>query len=264
MGIDLTPGSRDFMPQDAVQAQPVAIVDESLARQFLPDGAAVGKPLKIFGDTNTTVVGVAKHVRLWNIRDEEGRGQVYRPHAQATYRGMTVAIRATGDAAPVETAARAALRAIDPAQPLTQVRPMSAVVAQSLGEQRLLMVLVLGFAATALVLAMLGIYGVTASAVTQRTRELGIRMALGAQRGSVIAAVLRQPMVLVLAGIGTGLAATLALAHVLQRFLYGVSSTDERVLAGVVVLTALVAFAAGYLPARVATRVDPASVLRAD
>jgi len=264
MGIELTPGSRDFTAQDGVQAPPVAIVDESLARQFFPDGSAVGKSLTIFGDTNTMVVGVANHVRLWNIRDEEGRGQVYRPHAQATYRGMTVAIRAAGDAAPVETAARATLRAIDPAQPLTQVRPMSAVVAQSLGEQRLVMVLVLGFAATALVLAMLGIYGVTASAVTQRTRELGIRMALGAQRGSVIAAVLRQPMVLVLAGIGTGLAATLALAHVLQRFLYGVSSTDERVLAGVVVLTALVAFAAGYLPARVATRVDPASVLRGD
>ena len=264
MGVELLAGGRDFTSLDRPGSAPVAIIDESLARTFFPEGNAVGKALTVFGDTMTTIVGVARHVRLWNIRDEAGRGQIYRPHAQVPYRGMTIAIGVTGDPAPVESAARAALRAMDAAQPLTQVRPMEVVVAQSLAEQRLVTVLVLGFAATALVLAMLGVYGVTAAAVTQRTRELGIRMALGAQRGSVIATVLRRPMLLVLLGVGAGLLATLGLARAMERFLYGVSATDPRVLAAVAIVITGVALVAGYVPARGATRVDPALVLRGD
>ena len=264
MGVELTGGSRDFTASDDAKSPPVAVIDETLAKKFFPKGDAIGKQMIVFGDTATTIVGVARRVRVWNIRDEEGRGQVYRPHAQVTYRGMTIVVRTTGDRAPIESAVRAVLHDIDPLQPLIQIRAMDDVVGQSLGEQRLVMILVLGFAATALVLAMLGVYGVTAAAVTQRTRELGIRLALGAEQRSVVVTVLRKPMMLVVVGLMAGLGATLALSSTLQRFLYGVSSTDARILLAVAVVTTLVALVAGYLPARGATRVDPASVLRSD
>jgi predicted permease len=264
MGIELLPGSRDFTAQDRVDSPPVAIIDESLARKFFPGGSALGQQVVVYGDTSATIVGVARYVRLWNIRDEEGRGQIYRAHAQVPYRGMTIAVRANGDPNGVERAARGALYALDPAQPLANVTPMAEIVALSLGEQRLVTVLVLGFAATALVLAMLGVYGVTAAAVAKRTRELGIRIALGAQQRNVVLTVLRSSVALVAVGLVIGLAGTLALARVLQRLLYSTSATDPRVLAGVAVLTAAVALIAGYIPARAATKVDPARVLRTE
>jgi predicted permease len=263
MAVPLLEG-RDFGPQDDSRSAPVAIIDDPMARHFYPNGSAVGKQIRIYGDTVATVIGVVRQVRLYTIQ-EEGRPQVYRPENQVPASSMTFVLRGTAIApASVERSARAAFKAIDPLQPIISIDPMTRIVALSLAERRLVLVLVSVFGATALLLAALGVYGVTSAAVAQRTRELGIRMALGAQSRDVIRLVLRRPMGLMLAGVVIGTAGTIALAGVTRRLLYQASPTDPRTLAIVTGVLAMVAFVAGYLPARRAARVDPASVLRAE
>jgi len=204
-----------------------------------------------------------KHVRLYGLQ-EEGRGQVYAAHAQQAYRWMVITLKTSGDPMALAGAARAAIHAIDPQQPIVSIETMDNVVTRSLSERRLVLVLVGGFAAAALLLAALGVYGVTASTVTQRTRELGIRMALGANRASVVRSVLGEPARLVGLGLVIGLVGTIAGRRVVTRILYGVSPTDPATLAVVAVVLLLVALLASYFPARRATRVDPMVALRSD
>jgi putative ABC transport system permease protein len=177
---------------------------------------------------------------------------------------MTVAVRTTGDPLAAAPEVRRAIRSVDAQQPIVSVGTMSDVVRNSLAERRLVLTLVGGFAAAALLLAALGVYGVTANTVTQRTRELGIRMALGADRRKVIWSVLGEPARLVAVGLVLGLAGTFAAGRVVQRLLYGVSPTDPATLAAVAVVLLLVALLASYFPARRATRVDPMIALRSD
>jgi putative ABC transport system permease protein len=220
--------------------------------------------MTIFGDTSDiTIVGVVRHVRMYGLQDEE-RGQVYRPHAQVPYRQVTVAIRGDDDALRLAAPARAALHAVDPAQPIGSIATMLETVTRSLAERRLVLVLVASFAATALFLAALGVYGVTSTAVAQRTREIGIRVALGAEAGEVVWLMLRQPARLIVVGLVLGLIATVVVAKPLRGLLYNVSATDPVTLTGVSLTLAAVALVAAYLPARRATRVDPATVMRAE
>jgi predicted permease len=262
MGIDLVAGS-DFDNTQADSAtSKVAIVDDLLARRYFPKGSAVGQYMTLDGDS-LRIVGVSRHVRLYGLQDE-GREQMWVPHAYTTYRYMVVAIRTAGDPLALATAARNAIRGVDADQPIVRMTPMTDRIRDSLAERRLVLTLVGVFAGAALLLAALGVYGVTASTVAQRTRELGIRMALGADRGAVVWSVLNEPARLVGAGLVIGLAGTFAAGRVVERLLYGVRPTDPLTLIAVAVLLLAVALLAGYVPARRATRVDPMVALRSD
>jgi putative ABC transport system permease protein len=251
----------DARHMDSASAR-VAIIGDLLAKRYFPKGGAVGQPMTLDGDT-LRIIGVSRHVRMYGLH-EEGREQMWVPHAYAWYRGMSIAVRTTGDPTALASAARQAIRSVDPDQPIAAIAPMTDAVSDSLAERRLVLTLVGTFAAAALLLAALGVYGVTASTVTQRTRELGIRMALGANRRSVIWSVLNEPARLVGLGLIIGLAGTYTTSRVVERLLYGVRPTDPVTLAAVAVVLLCVALLASYLPARRATRVDPMLALRAD
>ncbi|MBI3667428.1 MAG: FtsX-like permease family protein [Acidobacteria bacterium] len=190
------------------------------------------------------------------------RPQVYRPFLQNTQNEMTILIRAEGDPLKLVAAARAEIGAVDPNQPIDNVRTMEQVVSQSVARRRFQMLLLGLFATVALVLTMVGLYGVISYSVSQRTHEIGIRMALGAQQGDVLRMVVGQGLRLAMFGLGAGLAAALLLTRVLSSMLYGVSPTDPATFAGVSFLLAVVALAASYFPARRATKVDPMVALR--
>jgi putative ABC transport system permease protein len=262
LGVRIMDG-REFGVGDDPAAPAVGIIDDVLARRYFPGGSAVGQRMYLDDDT-VLVVGVVQQVRLYNIQ-EEGRAQIYRPEAQFPSRSLTFVLRGTaGHLDGLPDAARAVFRAMDPAQPIISIDPMTRIVAESLAERRLVLVLVGAFGVTALFLAALGVYGVTSAAVAQRTRELGIRMALGARPGEVVALMLRRPLLLLAAGVGIGLGGTIALAGVTRRLLFQASPTDPATLAVVVAVLAIVALVAGYVPARRAARVEPASILRSD
>jgi putative ABC transport system permease protein len=261
MGIPLL-GGREFEAGDRDSTAKVAVIDDIVAHRYFPKGNAVGQIVRIDGDS-LRVVGIARHVRMYSLQDE-GRGQAYVPHGYRQYRYMIVAVRTTGDPLSFAAAARRAIRSVDAEQPIISMATMAESVRGSMAERRLVLTLVSAFAAAALLLVALGVYGVTSNTVTQRTRELGIRMALGADRRTVVWSVLGEPARLVTAGLILGLGATLAAGRVVQKLLYDVSPTDPLTLAVVAVLLLLVALLASYFPARRATRVDPMVALRAD
>ena len=173
-------------------------------------------------------------------------------------------VRTSGDPMTLAMAARQAIRRVDPDQAILTIAPMTDAVRDALAERRLVLTLVGAFAAAALLLASLGVYGVTASAVTQRTRELGIRMALGADRRSVLWSVISEPARLVFAGLALGLVGTLAGGKLVRSLLYGMAPSDPLTLVVVAAVLLLIALIAALVPARRATRVDPMIALRAD
>jgi putative ABC transport system permease protein len=262
MGIPMVRGE-EFGPaqRDSAQSR-VAIISEEFADKFFPKADPIGRPIVIDGDT-LRVHAVAKHMRLYGM-DSQGREQVWTTHRYAFYRYMAFAVRVDGDPASFAAAARKAIQDVDSAQPIMGIKPFSENVKNSLAERRLVLTLVGAFAAAALLLAALGVYGVTASSVSQRTREFGVRMALGANRASVIGTVLSEPIKLVSAGLLIGLAGTWASGRIIGRLLYGVDAMDPLTIGAVVVVLLLVAVVASYLPARRATRVDPIVALRSD
>jgi putative ABC transport system permease protein len=264
MGIPMIEG-RDFVAtDDSAHGGRVAIIDEQLAKRYFPRGSAVGQLLRMDTDTaDLRVVGVVGTVYQYGLR-EAGRPQVYAPSAVVPYRGVTIVIRTTADEAATMRAARSAFHEVDPAQPIEQLTTMRAVVNQSLGDARLVLVIIATFAFTALLLAAIGIYGVTSTAVTARSREMGIRVALGAQPREVLALMIRQPMGLIIGGTAVGIAGTIASRELLAKLLFGVSATDASTLVAVVGTLLTVAFVSVYAPASRATRVDAARVLRSD
>ena len=216
----------------------------------------------IDGDT-LRVIGVARHVRMYNLQDV-GREQVWVTHTYTPYRGMVVSLRTNGDPSALAVAARRAIRSVDPEQAIITISPMADAVRDSLAQRRLVLTLVGTFAGAALLLAALGVYGVTANSVTQRTREIGIRMALGANRRSVIWSVLGEPTRVVVLGLIIGLAGTYAGGRVIQKLLYGTSPTEPVTLVIVALVLTSVGVIASYFPARRATRVDPMVALRSE
>jgi ABC-type antimicrobial peptide transport system permease subunit len=209
------------------------------------------------------VVGVVSAVKLKGLIEGENAraGAYYLPYAQQTSRGIGFAIRTAGDSAAVLSSVRRALTTVDPELQLFDVFSMPERVEKSLNPRRTPMMLSLGFSSVALFLASLGLYGVLAYQVSQRTREIGIRMALGSDRGRILTLVLREGLLLVLIGLAAGLAGALALRSVIASQLYGVGPLDPAVLTIVTVVLAVASVAACLAPARRATRVDPVIAL---
>jgi predicted permease len=260
LGIPLLRG-RDFDQRDEDgKAPPALIVSQSLAHQLWPGEEAVGKRLRN-GKTNLAVVGV--------VGDVHGKGMA-RPAGPAVYGPMRLFPRGTiklflrtaGDPLAVLGAARQAIWQWNPDQPISEVAPLSQLVADDVARPRLLSSTVAAFGALAAFLAALGIYGVTVQSVRRRTQEIGVRMALGADRAQVVAMIVRQGMLLALGGLACGLAAAFALARLLASVLFGVGTADPMTYVGVALLVAAAALAASYLPAREAAAVDPLAAIK--
>jgi putative ABC transport system permease protein len=257
---------RTFELRDNADAPKVVIINETIAkRHFGSATEAIGKRLSIWRDEKfmREIVGVVGDTKTGSLTGEGG-AQIYVPNAQARENFMGLVIRTAGDPAAFATTLRREVQALDKDQPIYNVRTMDDVVANSLGTRRVSMQLFAVFAIAALLLAAVGISGVMAYSVTQRTQEIGIRMALGAQGGDVLRMVVRQGMTLALIGIGVGLAGAFGLTRVLANLLFGVKATDPITFVAISLLLTFVALLACYLPARRASRVDPVIALRAD
>jgi putative ABC transport system permease protein len=255
---------RPFELRDNVAGPRVAIVNEALAkRHFGSPAAALGKRLNIWRDEKfpRTIVGVVADTKAGAL-EAESSAQIYIPHAQEPlWNFMGLVVRTAGDPAAFANTLRHEVQALDKDQPIYNVRTFDEVVANSLGTRRVSMQLFSIFAGTALLLAAVGIYGVMAYSVTQRTQEIGIRMALGAQKSHVLAMVVRQGMTLALIGIGIGLAGAFGLTRLVTSLLFGVKATDPFTFAAISLLLICVALLACYLPARRAARLDPVKAL---
>lgn len=264
MGIRLVRG-RSFTAADADGSPRVAVVNQSFARRFFGDNDPIGARVKQGWPEDQTpwreIVGVVNDVRVNGLQDD-GRLQVYLPFLQTPMPFGSVVARAGGDVASVIRAIESSVHAVDPNLPLFNVRTMDQIIDADVGNARLTMVLLLGFAALALLMAAIGVFGITAYSVSQRTHELGIRMALGANRGSVLGLVVRQEMGACLAGIVIGVAGAFFLSSLLQSLLVGVGARDAGTLTISAAVLLGVTTAACVIPAARATRVDPATALR--
>jgi putative ABC transport system permease protein len=248
----------------------VAVIDEEFVRRYWPREDPLGKRFTFGpppGATDTSarewieVVGVVGHTKHEGL-DAEARLQLYLPYRQAGRQALWAAVRTAGDPERYTNLVRAAVRSVDPDQPIALVRTMDDLIALSVGQRRLSMLLLSLFSGIALVLASVGIYGVMSYSVSQRSRELGVRIALGAARRDVLRLVLRQGMTLAVLGIGIGVGAAFLLARLIRSQLYQVGTGDPLTFIGVALLLGLTALAANLIPALRATRVDPAVVLR--
>lgn len=260
-GIPLLAG-RFFSDHDTASSNRVLIVNQTLAGKFFPDGA-VGRRIRVGGTTGDwrQVVGVVADVRQTRL-DAEPRPQMYLPHSQNADRSQSLIVRTAGNPLGLIDAVRAAVRSVDPKQPIGNVRTMEQVLNDSVSRQRFTAVLLALFAGTAMLLSVVGLYGVMAYNVAQRTREIGVRMALGAARTDILRSVLIQSMAWVAAGAVVGFGGALALGRVISSMLYGVSATDPVTFAVVLTILFLTALAAAWLPARRAASVDPMVALR--
>jgi predicted permease len=253
---------REFTEHDDAGAPRVAMVNEALAKRYWPGENAVGKHIlvgRLPGPSE--VVGVLGDVRNLSV-SSDAQPEFYVPWQQLPWANVHLVVRTAGDPHAMAAAVRARLLAVDADQPVTKVRSMQEVLEEGAAQPRFTTWLLGGLSATALLLAMVGIYGVIAYTVTDRTHEMGIRIALGAGRGDILRLVLRQGLFMAGAGILAGLAAAFALTRLLSTLLYRVSVTDPFTFVAGPVLFTLIALAASYLPARRATRVNPVVALR--
>ena len=269
---------RAFTEADGVRAPPVAIVNQELARRYFKGEDPIGKVLSVnvtrelvpletvpvdYRPQRHTVVGVADDVRYAGL-DRAPGPLVYAPFAQGSegFLSMFVTVRTEGDPLSLVAALREQVRRTDPDQAVASVSTFEARLSRAVAQPRLQTGLLGLFAALAVLLAAIGIYGVMAVAAVQRTKEIGIRMALGAVRRDVLTLVVRQGFALAAAGLVIGVAGALALTRVLRSLLFSVSATDPAVFGAIVALLAVIALVACYLPARRAARVDPMVTLR--
>jgi putative ABC transport system permease protein len=255
---------RLFTEQEATEMRHVVVINETFADKNFPGEDPLGKRVTIYmKDDNvpTEIIGIVgnnKHMGL----DEEVEPMAYWPHPELAYPFMTLVIRTHGERASIASAARNVIQTLDGEQPVADIRTMQSLLADSVARARFNTLLLTVFAVVALILAAVGIYGVMSYAVTQRTHELGLRMALGAQTSHLLSLIVRQGMVMAAAGVGIGLAAAFALTRILGTLLYGISATDPLTFLAIASLLTAVALLACYLPARRATRVDPMVALR--
>jgi putative ABC transport system permease protein len=256
---------RDFTLADAVNAPEVVIVNQALARRYFPDQDPVGRRLKLGGPRSTapwfTIVGVVGDVRHFSL-DDRPRPEMFRPYSQAAWPSMDIIARTPSAPASFAAEIRKAAATIDPDLPISRVQTMDQYVESTTGARKFPMQLLSAFGAVGLLLAALGIYGVMSFGVLQRTQEIGIRMALGAQPRQVARLFLREGVAFAASGIAIGLVGALALARLLENLLYGVTASDPVTLLTVVFLLAAVALLACWIPARRAMGVDPMVALR--
>jgi putative ABC transport system permease protein len=261
IGIPLLKG-RFFGNEDQTNTPAVVVINQTMAQRFWPNQDPLGKQVKLAQDGSTaTVVGVvgdAKHYWL----EEEQKPQMYDTYSQDPGLFATVVVRTNVEPLSLAEPVRQALWRVDADQPMWKIRTVEFLVKRSTADRRFLMALMGIFAVLALVLTIIGLYGVISYLVNQRTQEIGIRMALGAQLRDIMRMVLKQGMVLVLTGVGLGLAAAWLLTRLMSRLLYQVSATDPLTFVAISLLLVVVALLACYLPARRATKVDPLVALR--
>jgi putative ABC transport system permease protein len=271
LGVTLLAG-RYFTEGDTADAPPVALVDDHFVRRHFPDGSindALGKRLRFggAGEVWREIVGVVRHVRHNNL-EVEGDPQIYSPWLQMNPRElaewsrvMDVIVKTSGSPMSLVAPIKREIQAMDKDQP-GNAQPLEALVAQSVAPRRFNLSLLGLFALIALLLGAVGLYGVMSYAVTQRTRELGVRLALGAQKSDVLRLVIKQGMVLSLIGIVIGLTASYALTRLMTSLLYDVSATDPLTFSSIALLLSAVALLACWIPARRATKVDPLTALK--
>jgi len=271
MGITLKRG-RTFRPDERVGKPGVVIVSETAARVYWPNQDPIGKRIKTFPDQWYTVIGVAADVKDTAMQNPAGP-HTYIPYLQVTdewlerptfgeIRTLFLAIRTPGDPSAIASAARGVVASLDPQLAVADVKTMESNVRESLAPQRFDLLLLGVFAGLAVFLAAVGVYGVLSYSVTQRTQEIGIRMALGARRGTVLATTIAEGMKLTVAGAAIGLAGAFVATRLMASLLYGVTAHDPLTYIGVVAMMCLVSLAACYVPARRATNIDPMVALR--
>jgi predicted permease len=274
---------RFLVPEDSRRAAPVAVIDEVLAHSIFPNEDPIGKSIAVpdmgpeFGSELSRpmeIVGIVGHVNHWGLDTDAGakvRNELYLPISQIpepfmkqVASGSSFVVRAGTDPLAIVPTIRRAMAGMGNGQPVYSVRSMDEIVSASIAGRRFSMLLLGIFAALALALAAVGIYGVISYAVAQRTHEIGIRMALGANPGNVLRAIVSQSMMPVLMGVGIGLAASFALTRLMAKMLYGVKASDPATFCTVALILSAVALAASIVPARRATRIDPTVALRQD
>ncbi len=263
MSIPLLKG-RAFTDSDRDNSLNLAIVNDALARSVFPGQDPIGKQLTNFGPDMITlqIIGVVGNVRHVGL-DSAPNPEIYQLLGQAQWPSMFFAIRsATSDPTSLTSAAQKVVWDINKDVPLAYTRTMQDLIANSVQRRRFSMLLLTIFAATAMLLAAIGLYGVMSYSVAQRTKEIGVRMALGAKRPDVLVLVVKRGMVLVLIGLAAGVVLSLACARLISGLLFGITATDPLTFVGVAALLGLVAFVANYLPARRAASVDPMVALR--
>lgn len=255
---------RAFTDRDAAGAEPVVIVSESFARRYFPHESALGGHLVLhrtdYPRVPRRIVGIVGDVPC--EIDMELLPTIYVPVRQMAFHGTRIVVRTWGNVAEVAASLRSAVRSVDPDQPILRVQSLEEMVQATLRPWRFALALMSGLAGVALVLAVGGVFSVISHLVMQRTREFGVRMALGALPGDIARLVLRYGMLLALAGVALGLGGAAASTHLMGSLLYGVTPLDPLTFGGVAVLLTLSALLAGYLPARRASRVDPLQALR--
>jgi putative ABC transport system permease protein len=263
MGIQIVRG-RDFTDADRRSAEGVVIVNEAAAQRYWPGEDPVGKRLRLnMNDEEPwlTVVGVVRNVRHFGL-DSDSRREIFRPYSQAAWPTMTVLAKTSLEPGVLSSSIRGALRRADPEVPVSNSRTMDDVIQASVGSRRFPMLLLGVFASVALALAVVGVYGVVSYVVSQRRKEIGIRVALGAGRTAVTAHVMRGSLIPVAVGIATGIAGAIAASRLLESVLFQVQPRDPAVLGSIAAILATAALAASWFPARRAARLDPLVVLR--
>jgi predicted permease len=272
MAIPLKQG-RFFDNHDDERAQQVVVVDEVFANKFFPDGSAIGKRIHQGDDEPQTIIGVVGHVKQWGLDSDDTqslRAQMYEPLRQFPDQAMPrfatdvrVVLRTTGSLQPLDSI-RSVVKSLNSQNVIHNEQTMNEAIADSLSRRRFAMVLLDAFAILALLMASLGLYGVISYLVERRTRELGIRIALGAQRRNVLGLVLKDGIKMATAGVALGVLAALGFTRLLTGMIYGVSPADPMTFTVIATLLILVALLACYLPARRATKVDPLVALRSE
>jgi putative ABC transport system permease protein len=269
IGLPLRRG-RGFTRDDRTGAAKVVLISETAVREHFPHEDPIGKYIELGWRraegrerVGGRIVGIVADAREHGL-DEEFPPQIYIPHPQAPLHSMQFVVRTSVRPGTVAGEIVSRLRELEPRAPVYRVLTLRELVAASVAAPKFYMLLLAGFAALALILATVGIFGVMSYAVAQRTREIGIRMALGAEPGDVVRLVLRQTAALVAIGLTCGVAMALALSSAMQKLLFDLSPTDPPTIAAVALLLGFVAILAGYVPARRATRVDPLTAVRSE
>ena len=260
---------REFTDRDALSHPRVAVVNDALARKHWPNESPIGKRVSFSSDEPAyEIVGVAGNIKHRGL-DARDRPELYVPYRQPLFAGWTVrpmyiVVRTVSDPAAAAAIIRREVERLDRDQPVSDVRTMDERIGRSLSSRRFNMVLLAAFASLALTLAAVGIYGIVAYSVTERTHEIGVRLALGAQRRDVIAMVVGQGMTMTVTGTIVGLAAAMMVTRLMSSLLFDVSAVDPATFLAIPLLLIAVAFIACYVPARRATRVDPLQALRSE
>ncbi|HKQ93853.1 MAG TPA: ABC transporter permease [Blastocatellia bacterium] len=264
MGIPLLRG-RVFTEQDTRNSTRVAVISDSMAKRMFPNEDPIGKRIHVTNGPTVfrEIVGIVGDVKHYGL-DQDTTLQTYEPYTQQPFSFMTLVVRTAGDPTNLTSAIRNQILSIDKEQPVSGIRTLEQRVSTSIAQQRFSMLLLGVFAAVAMVLAAVGIYGVLSYAAAQRTHEIGIRMALGARAGNVLKMVIGQGMKLALAGVALGSGAALALTQLMKRLLFGVTAADPMTYVVIALSLSLVALFACWIPARRAAKVDPMVALRVE